>query len=112
VRVPAPASGLGSAVGESSGSTSYHMRQLETYGFVEEVEGRGDGAGTLVAGPSSDDQLAVASMSDYALQLTPQQARALTDELDAVATRWMSAHPGEPRPRGRNSSSSSPTSCP
>jgi DNA-binding transcriptional ArsR family regulator len=38
---PATASRLGRAVGESSGSTSYHLRQLEQYGFVEEVEGQG-----------------------------------------------------------------------
>jgi DNA-binding transcriptional ArsR family regulator len=38
---PATASGLGRIVGESSGSTSYHLRQLEQYGFVEEVEGQG-----------------------------------------------------------------------
>src|SRR3954471_4188633 len=38
---PATASQLGRVVGESSGSTSYHLRQLAEYGFVEEVEGRG-----------------------------------------------------------------------
>src|SRR3954468_8110567 len=38
---PATASQLGRAVGESSGATSYHLRQLGIYGFVEEVEGRG-----------------------------------------------------------------------
>jgi len=38
---PATASQLGRVVGESSGSTSYHLRQLATYGFVEEVEGEG-----------------------------------------------------------------------
>ena len=38
---PATASQLGRSVGESSGATSYHLRQLEAYGFVEEVEGRG-----------------------------------------------------------------------
>ncbi len=32
---PATASGLGRVVGESSGSTSYHLRQLERYGFIE-----------------------------------------------------------------------------
>ena len=31
---PATASELGRALGESSGSTSYHLRQLERYGFV------------------------------------------------------------------------------
>lgn len=34
---------LGARVGESSGSTSYHLRQLAAYGFVEEVQGRGAG---------------------------------------------------------------------
>jgi DNA-binding transcriptional ArsR family regulator len=38
---PATASQLGRVVGESSGSTSYHLRQLEAYGFVEEVEDQG-----------------------------------------------------------------------
>jgi DNA-binding transcriptional ArsR family regulator len=40
---PATASGLGRTVGESSGSTSYHLRQLAAHGFVEEVPGRGGG---------------------------------------------------------------------
>jgi DNA-binding transcriptional ArsR family regulator len=37
----ATASKLADRVGESSGSTSYHLRQLERHGFVREVEGRG-----------------------------------------------------------------------
>jgi DNA-binding transcriptional ArsR family regulator len=37
----ATASGLAERVGESSGATSYHLRQLERHGFVREVEGRG-----------------------------------------------------------------------
>src|SRR3954465_3151980 len=41
VNGPATASGLGRGIGESSGSTSYHLRQLAAYGFVEEVEGQG-----------------------------------------------------------------------
>jgi len=36
VEGPATASELGRRFGESSGSTSYHLRQLERYGFVEE----------------------------------------------------------------------------
>ena len=41
VHGPATASGLARAVGESSGATSYHLRQLAAYGFVEEVEDQG-----------------------------------------------------------------------
>ncbi|MCF4120027.1 helix-turn-helix domain-containing protein [Antribacter sp. KLBMP9083] len=38
---PLTASGLGELLGESSGSTSYHLRQLAKHGFVREVEGKG-----------------------------------------------------------------------
>ncbi len=37
------ASGLAERLGESSGATSYHLRQLEKHGFVREVEGKGVG---------------------------------------------------------------------
>jgi DNA-binding transcriptional ArsR family regulator len=35
------ASGLAERLGESSGATSYHLRQLEKHGFVHEVDGKG-----------------------------------------------------------------------
>ena len=37
---PSTATLLGRQVGESSGSTSYHLRQLARYGFIEEAPGR------------------------------------------------------------------------
>lgn len=37
------ASALADKLGESSGATSYHLRQLAKHGFVREVEGRGTG---------------------------------------------------------------------
>lgn len=40
---PATATALGKRLGESSGATSYHLRQLEKHGFVEEDPERGDG---------------------------------------------------------------------
>lgn len=40
---PSTASRLAVRIGESSGSTSYHLRQLAAYGFVAEVQGRGSG---------------------------------------------------------------------
>ncbi|MGY1827458.1 helix-turn-helix domain-containing protein [Blastococcus sp. SYSU DS0541] len=135
---PATASGLARAVGESSGSTSYHLRQLAAYGFVEEVEDQGTGrerwwrarhrmtswrAADLLAQEGGaevqeemtrlqvDRQAAVvdawyaqrerldpawadaASLNDYALRLTPEQARALSEELAATLARWVEAHP-------------------
>lgn len=41
VEGPSTASRLAGRVGQSSGVTSYHLRQLQQYGFVSEVEGRG-----------------------------------------------------------------------
>lgn len=38
---PQTASSIGKRVGESSGATSYHLRQLARHGLVREVEGRG-----------------------------------------------------------------------
>jgi DNA-binding transcriptional ArsR family regulator len=39
---PATATALGKRLGESSGSTSYHLRQLAKHGFVEELPETGD----------------------------------------------------------------------
>ena len=39
---PATATALAKRLGESSGATSYHLRQLERHGFVEEVPDSGD----------------------------------------------------------------------
>lgn len=40
---PATASGLAQRLNESSGSTSYHLRQLARHGLVRELKGRGSG---------------------------------------------------------------------
>ncbi|MFE7465296.1 helix-turn-helix domain-containing protein [Streptomyces sp. NPDC057499] len=40
---PATASALAARLGESSGATSYHLRQLAAYGFVEDDPERGKG---------------------------------------------------------------------
>ncbi|WP_285731312.1 helix-turn-helix domain-containing protein [Nocardiopsis sp. ATB16-24] len=40
---PATATILGQRLGESSGSTSYHLRQLSRYGFIENEPGRTGG---------------------------------------------------------------------
>jgi DNA-binding transcriptional ArsR family regulator len=40
---PATASGLAARLGESSGATSYHLRQLASHGFVEDDPERGNG---------------------------------------------------------------------
>ena len=135
---PSTATLLGKRVGESSGSTSYHLRQLATHGFVEELPEHGTGRERWwrarhrmtswraegVVGQEGGEQVqdemtrlqiaghgrvldawlaqraaldpawtAAASINDYALRLTPEQARALADELGAVLDRWLAEHP-------------------
>ena len=137
---PSTATRLGELVGESSGSTSYHLRQLADYGFVEDAGALGTGrerwwrarhrmtsweAADLAEqedGAEVRDEMArlqldahrrvlqgwfaqkdglgeqwsaAASLNDYAMRLTPDQARALTDELNAVLGRWLAEHPAE-----------------
>ena len=137
---PSTATRLGDRLGESSGSTSYHLRQLAAFGFVEDVPDEGGGrerwwrarhrmtswqaadvvaqeggtevqhemtrlqidqhARILAAWRDQKDALdpawtAAASVNDYALRLRPEQAQALTEELNGVITRWMEEHPGD-----------------
>ncbi len=137
---PSTATLLGKRVGESSGSTSYHLRQLAAYGFVEELPDHGTGrerwwaakhritswraedvvaqeggaqvqeemtrlqiAGhgrVLDAWLAQREQLdpawtSAASLNDYALRLTPDQAGALAEELTAVLARWVAEHPSD-----------------
>lgn len=134
---PSTATLLGRVLGESSGATSYHLRQLALWDFVEEMPGEGTGrerwwrakhrmtswevgdlldhpggrevaeemlrrqleahARLLSAWTEQRDALGrrwrdASSLSDYALRLTPEQARALTGELDDVLTRHLTAH--------------------
>ncbi|PZF56042.1 transcriptional regulator [Curtobacterium sp. MCBD17_034] len=61
---PATATALGARIGESSGSTSYHLRQLAKHGIVEEAPELGSGrdrwwrryAGPLEFGDHGTDQ--------------------------------------------------------
>ena len=137
---PSTATRLAEQVGESSGSTSYHLRQLADHGFVEDAGGLGTGrerwwrarhrvtswesedlvdqeggrevqdemrrlqiaasGRVLQAWLQQRDELgaewaAAASLDDYALRLTPAQARELAQELDAVLSRWVAAHPAD-----------------
>lgn len=130
---PATASMLASRLGESSGATSYHLRQLAEFGFITEDAARGSkrdrwwraahlstefdeyaltrnpdtallGAEYLRAVaatcasnmlkwvdalPSAPEAWArSATMSDWALRLTPEQARTLGQELEAVIARF------------------------
>ncbi len=84
---PATASQLADAVGESSGTTSYHLRVLAKHGFIEEDQSRGDrrdrwwrvrpGGYSLDAEQLMDDAGTSAALQAAAGQLWQNAARQL-----------------------------------
>ncbi|MFE2539811.1 helix-turn-helix domain-containing protein [Actinacidiphila glaucinigra] len=144
---PATASGLAGRLGESSGATSYHLRQLAAYGFVEEDPGRGTArerwwkaahsgtrfnAAGFLAHADPEVRAAIGllgrevaathaaelqawldsldgwspqwreafDLSDFALRLTPERARALRAELHAVVESYRDADTERPDSEG------------
>jgi DNA-binding transcriptional ArsR family regulator len=85
---PATATMLAGRLGESSGATSYHLRQLATHGFVSEDEGRGVGrerwwkaahAGTLFE----------SSLTEQAPQESEAYLRAVAAMNAETVDRWL-----------------------
>lgn len=104
------ATGLARLVGESSGSTSYHLRQLARHGFVNEVEGRGTARerwweaarGGFTISPDAADDVGTASAKNMVnaeferarqeniwrvLRWTPDQSADAEEWRDAVTLR-------------------------
>lgn len=93
----ATATALGRHLGESSGQTSYHLRQLEKHGFVEEDAGRGSGRERWwkpvgFALPTYD--LAQDEANRPAIQAMMQ---AQLSQRVATLARWLSAEQDEDR---------------
>lgn len=84
---PSTASKLAERLGESSGLTSYHLRQLARHGFVQEDEKRGTARerwwrvarGGMSISPSDvkDDPVALAATAAVVHQVVDQRARQL-----------------------------------
>lgn len=100
---PATASGLAERLGESSGATSYHLRQLEKHGFVRELADRGTGRerwwervpGSInIGSPDSDKTPAGRSAAQLVYrEFRTSQQRLLNDFIDRGASElspeWM-----------------------
>ena len=99
---PSTASKLAERVGLSSAATSYHLRQLATYGFVREQQGRGQprerwweaAHRSTYLGPSSVEPEAIEDAQAYlraVAQGYAQQIDAFLDELPALDPAWQEA---------------------
>lgn len=99
------ASGLAERLGESSGSTSYHLRQLAKHSLVREVPNRGNARerwwerppGPISIGPESgqEDAATQSAARIVARQFQQNNARALDDFVrfgdEALGEEWMEA---------------------
>jgi DNA-binding transcriptional ArsR family regulator len=101
---PSTATALGVRVGESSGSTSYHLRQLARHGLVEELTDRGNGRdrwwrrvpGPITTRVTADDspsdiaanRMMTSSFNAFAEQLIRE---AIAREQSAVPIPWSDA---------------------
>lgn len=95
---PMTASGLAERLGESSGATSYHLRQLERAGLVREDESRGKGRerwwerrpGSIAIPdarelpPGSSERLAVRFLEEEWYRTREQNVREFMTEGDTV----------------------------
>lgn len=102
---PATASALAERLGESSGATSYHLRQLEKHGFVQEDTTRGSGRerwwervprpislNSTELGPSSADRAASdLVMAEWQRNRHKRLSAYLTHGLEAVGKEWLEA---------------------
>lgn len=94
---PATATQLAERLGESSGSTSYHLRQLERYGFVETDPDRGTGrerwwrrvpGGVLIAPPTGTDDASGRAAFDLVIDEIQRRRRYRHDRWMATASEW------------------------
>jgi DNA-binding MarR family transcriptional regulator len=96
---PSTATRLAERLGESSGATSYHLRQLESYGFVvEDAERTGQGrerwwrsAQRLTELPRSTAREAAADAEGFLRALANdcyQEMVSFLDELPTLPRRW------------------------
>jgi len=100
---PATASMLARELGESSGATSYHLRELEKAGFVEDDRSRGDARERwwrrttpffLVSSNPADDAEYAAALSQLQSTLVQRDEEALARYFGTIAEQpgdWLAA---------------------
>jgi len=100
---PATATSLARALGLNTGATSYHLRQLATYGFIEEDTERGNGrdrwwratsSSTRTANPAPDDVEANDTTDAYlqaVATIYAEQLQRSVEELPLLPRPWREA---------------------
>jgi DNA-binding transcriptional ArsR family regulator len=89
---PATATGLAARLNLSSAATSYHLRQLATYGFIVEDAGRGQPRERWWRAAHRSSTMDVASEESARAQGDPEAVEAYLRSVAAVYTAQMQAH--------------------
>lgn len=97
---PATASGLAARLGESSGATSYHLRQLEQFGFIVEDRERGTARDRWwrAAHASTHFDESTLSRDPEARLLGAEFLRAVAGACADRSRQWIDALPDVPAP--------------
>jgi DNA-binding transcriptional ArsR family regulator len=100
---PATASMLAARLGESSGATSYHLRQLEGFGFITEDAERGTGRDRWWRAAHQNTCFDESSLSQdpESRMLGAEFLRAIVGAGTDRALRWIEALPNIPEPWNR-----------
>ena len=90
---PATASEMARRFGESSGSTSYHLRELEKYGFVEEAAERNRGRTKHWRAVDEGMEWSIDTDDPGLLQASSVLGRELVAEYSRWLLRWFAETP-------------------
>jgi helix-turn-helix protein len=94
---PLTATRAGELLGESSGTCSFHLRQLAKYGLVEEAGGGTGREKPWRATTTSTDWDAIGDGTPESAAATGLLASAVAERYFAQLARWLEASPGEPQ---------------
>jgi DNA-binding transcriptional ArsR family regulator len=90
---PATASELGRRLGESSGMTSYHLRKLEKYGFIEDDHERSSGRKRYWRSVDEGMEWSIDTDDPGLLQASGVLGRELVTEYSRWLLRWFAETP-------------------
>ena len=93
---PLTATRAGELLGESSGTTSFHLRQLAKYGLVEEAGGGTGREKPWRATATSTDWDAIGDGTPEAAAATGLLASVVAERYFEQLTRWLETSPDEP----------------
>ena len=93
---PLTATRAGEVLGESSGTCSFHLRQLAKYGLVEEAGGGTGREKPWRATTTSTDWDAIGDGTPESAAATGLLASVIAEKYFEQLARWLEASPGEP----------------